>query len=61
MLACGTIRANRKVFPRDIVLTAAMETRMDHAEYICKCYENLVTLASYGRRSVYLIPTVHLP
>ena len=34
MLACGTIRANRKVFPRDIVLTAAMKRRMDRGDYI---------------------------
>ncbi|KAK2561891.1 PiggyBac transposable element-derived protein 4 [Acropora cervicornis] len=61
VLACGTISSNRKVFPRDIVLTAAMERRMDRGDYICRCYENLVTLAWYDGRSVYLIPTAHPP
>lgn len=30
ILACGTIRANRKGFAKDIVLTRAMERRMNH-------------------------------
>lgn len=30
MLACGTIRANWKGFPKDIVLTSAMEKRILH-------------------------------
>ena len=61
MLAFGTIRANRKGFPRDIVLTSAMERRMDREDYICRCHENLVAMAWYDRRSVYLISTIHPP
>ena len=61
MLAFGTIRANQKGFPRDIVLTSAMERRMDRGDYICRCHENLVAMAWYDRRSVYLISTIHPP
>ena len=45
-------------FPRDIVLTSAMERRMDRGDYICRCHENLVAMAWHDRRSVYLISTV---
>ena len=60
MLAFATIRANQKGFPRDIVLTSAMERRMDRGDYICRCHENLVVIW-YDRRSVYLISTIHPP
>ena len=45
LLAFGTIRANQKGFPRDIVLTSAMERRMDRGDYICSYHENLVAMA----------------
>ena len=48
-------------FPRDIVLTSAMERRMDRGDYICRCHENLVAMAWYDRRSMYLISTIHPP
>ena len=60
-LAFGTIRANRKGFPRDIVLTSAMERRICRGDYICRCHENLVPMAWYDRRSVCLISTIHPP
>lgn len=44
VLACGTIRANRKGFPRDIVLTSAMGRRMDRGDYVWRCHENLVAM-----------------
>ena len=61
MLAFGTIRANQNGFPRNIVLTSAMERRMDRGDYICRNHENLVAMAWYDRRSVYLISTIHPP
>ena len=45
MLEFGTIRANQKGFPRDIVLTSAMERRMGRGDYICMCHENPVAMA----------------
>lgn len=45
VLACGTIRANRMGFPRDIVLTSAMERRMNRGDYAWRCHENLVAMA----------------
>ena len=61
VLEFGTIRVNQKRFPRDIVLTFAMERRMDRGDYICMCQENLVAMAWYDRHSVYLISTIHPP
>ena len=61
MLAFGTIRANQKRFPRDIVPTSAMERRIYREDYICGCHENLVRMAWYDRRSVHLISTIHPP
>ena len=61
MVAFATIRANRKGFPRDIVLTSAKERRRDGGDNICRCRENLVAMAWYDWRSVYLISTIHPP
>ena len=61
VLACGTVRANRKGFPKDIVLTSAMERRMHRCDYMWRCHGNLVAMTWYDRRSVYLISTIHPP
>ena len=61
VLACGTVRANREGFPKDIVLTSAMERRMHRGDYIWRCHGNLVAMAWYDRHSVYLISTIHPP
>jgi len=61
ILACGTIRANRKGLPKDIVLTKAMERRMDRGDYVWRSHGNLVAMAWYDRRTVYLISTIHPP
>ena len=61
MLAFGTIRANQNGFPRYIVLTSAMERTMDRGDYICRNHENVVAMAWYDRRSVYLISTIYPP
>lgn len=65
VLACGTIKANRKGFPKDIVITPAMEKRMNRGDYIWRSHGSLVAMAWYDKRPVYyndnLIPTIHPP
>ena len=61
VLACGTIRANRKGFPKDIVVTLAMEKRMNRGDYIWRSHGSLVAMAWYDKRPVYLISTIHPP
>ena len=61
VLACGTIRANRKGFPKDIVVTPAMEKRMNRGDYIWRSHGSLVAMAWYDKRPVYLISTIHPP
>lgn len=61
ILACGTIRANRKGFAKDIVLTRAMERRMNRGDYIWRSHGRLVVMAWFDKRAVYLISTIHHP
>ena len=61
VLACGTIRANRKGFPKDLVITPAMEKRMNRGDYIWRSHGSLVAMAWYDKRPVYLISTIHPP
>ena len=61
ILACGTIRANRRGFPKNIVLTSAMEKRMNRGEYVWRSHESLVAMAWYDRHTVYMISTIHPP
>lgn len=50
ILSCGTIRANCKGFPKDIVLTHAMERRMNRGDYIWRSHGSLVAMAWYDKR-----------
>ena len=59
ILACGTIRANRKGFPKDIVLTSAMERRMNRGDYLWRNHRSLVAMAWCDKRTVYLVSTIH--
>ena len=61
ILACGTIKANRKGFANDIVLTRAMERRMNRGDYIWRSHGRLVAMAQFDKRAVYLISTIHPP
>ena len=61
MLSCGTIRAKRKGFPRDIIFPPAMERRTDGGDHVWRCQENLIAMAWYDRGSVHLICTIHPP
>ena len=61
ILSCGTIRSNRKGFPNDIVITKAMEKRMNRGDYLWRCHGNLVAISWYDRRPVYIISTIHPP
>ena len=61
VLACGTVRCNRKGFPKDLVITKAVEKRMNCGDFIWRCNGNLVATAWYDRRPVYLISTIHPP
>lgn len=61
VLACGTVRANRKGFPADIVLTKAMERQMNRGDYVWRNNGTLVAMAWYDKRTVYLISTIHPP
>ena len=61
ILACGTVRQNRKSFPKEIVLTKQMEKNMNRGDYLWCCHGNLVAMAWYDRRPVYLISTIHPP
>ena len=55
------MRANRKGFPKDIVITPAMEKRMNRGDYIWRSHGSLVAMAWYDKHSVYLISTIHPP
>ena len=59
VLACGTIRANRKVFPKNIAITPAMVRRMNRGDYIWRSHGRLVAMAWYDKRPVYMISTIH--
>ena len=61
MLACGTVRPNRKGFPKDIVISSAMEKRMNRGDCLWRSDGNLVAMAWYDKRPVYLISTIHPP
>lgn len=61
VLACGTIRANRKGFPKDLVITSAMEKKLNHGDCSWRSHANLVAMAWYDKRPVYLISTIHPP
>lgn len=61
VLACGTIRANRKGFPKDLVITSAMEKRLNRGDCSWRSHGNLVAMAWYDKRPVYLISTIHPP
>ena len=61
VLACGTVRPNRKGFPKDIVISSAMEKRMNRGACLWRSYGNLVAMAWYDKRPVYLISTIHTP
>lgn len=50
--ACRTIRPNRKGFPKDIILTSAMEKRMNRGDYVWRSHEILIAMARYDRRTV---------
>ena len=54
ILACGTIRANRKGFPKNIVLTSAMERTMNHGDYLWRNHGSLVAMAWCDKCTVYL-------
>ena len=60
ILACGTIRSNRKGFPKDIVLTSAIEKTMTRGEYVWHCHDNLIAMAWFVKRTVYLILSILL-
>ena len=47
VLGWSTVRANRKGFPQNIVLTCATERRMDCGDYIRRCHGNLVAMDWY--------------
>ena len=61
VLACGTVRPNRKGFPKDIVITSAVEKRMNREDFLWRSHGNLVAMAWYDKRPVYLISTIHPP
>ena len=61
VLACGTIRCNRKGFPKDLVITKAMEKRMNRGDFTWRCSGNLVAHAWFDNHPVYLITTIHPP
>ena len=61
ILACGTIRANRKGFPKDIILTSAMEKRMNRGDYVWRSHGSLIAMAWYDQHTVYMISTIHPP
>ena len=44
VLACGTVRCNGKGFPKDLVVTKAMEKRMNHGNFIWRCNGTLLQL-----------------
>lgn len=61
ILACGTIRENCKGFPKDIVLTSAMERTMNHGDYLWRNHGSLVAMAWCDKCTVYLVSTIHPP
>ena len=52
ILACRTIRQNRKTFPKEIVLTKQMEKDMNRGDYLWDCHGNVVAMAWYDRGPV---------
>lgn len=61
ILACGTIRSNRKRFPKDIVLNKAVKKTIAWWDYVWRCHNSFVTMAWYDKRTVYLISTIYPP
>ena len=34
IIVCGTVHQNRKVFPRDLIITTQMQKQMDRGNYL---------------------------
>lgn len=56
ILACGTIRTDWKGFFNNIILTSAMERRMNHGDY---AWRNHVGCHGMISMTVYLVFTIH--
>lgn len=63
ILACGTVRQNRKQFPKDLIITTRMQKQMDPGDYLWRAHMRLVATAWNGRRVVYHLSTttIYLP
>ena len=57
--ACGTIRTNRKHFPKDLLLPAIF--RMNTGEFVWATYRNILAMTWKDRKAVSLISTIHDP
>lgn len=61
ILACGTVRQNRKQFPKDLIITTRMQKQMDRGDYLWRAHMRLVATAWNDRRVVYHLSTIHPP
>ena len=58
---CGTVRAGRKGFPKDILIAKADEKRLPRGHYQFRIHDQLVAMSWFDRRGVYLLSTIHPP
>ena len=56
---CGTIRTNRKYFPKEMLLTAA--TGLNWGESVWAAYKSMIALTWRDRKPVSFISTIHDP
>ena len=58
---CGTVKANRKGFPQDIVISKQQERHLERGHYQWRMNEQLLAMSWFDKRSVYLLSTIHPP